>query len=456
MNIRTRLTLLFIVIVAIINILASLSIYFFSADYREDSFYNRLSSRANNTAKLLLEVDEVDADLLRRIERNNPMSLSNEKISIFNYRNEILYSSDEDSVIKADIALLNQIRLEGELRFRQGEYEVIGFLFKDRYDRVVVVEAAQDIYGMRKMANLRLILLAVFGVSIFVVSLAGWFFAGKALQPISRVIKRVDEISINRLNLRVDEGAGQDEMAHLAKTFNNMLERLEASFHVQREFIANASHELRTPLTAITGQLEVTLLNERTADGYKKVLESLLEDIRYVNKLSNRLLLLAQTSTEVSKGQGVPLRVDELLWQAREELNKSQSAYDVIIDFDNRLDDERLLTIAGDEALLKVAFINLMENGCKYSPDHRVEVHVKHRPQSLQVDFKDRGIGIPDENLSQIFEPFHRGSNAQHAPGHGIGLSLVWRIVRLHGGNVKVQTRLNKGTTFTVVLPMPS
>lgn len=454
MNIRTRLTLLFIVIVAVINILASLSIYFFSADYREDSFYNRLSSRANNTAKLLLEVDEVDADLLRRIERNNPMSLSNERISIFNYRNEILYSSDEEEIIRADVELLNQIRLEGEVRFRQNEYEVIGFLYKDRYDRVVVIEAAQDIYGMRKMANLRLILLVVFGVSIVVVSLAGWFFAGKALQPISRVIKRVDEISINRLNLRVDEGAGQDEMAQLAKTFNNMLERLEASFHVQREFIANASHELRTPLTAITGQLEVTLLNERAADDYKKVLESLLEDIRNINKLSNRLLLLAQTSTEVSKGQTHPVRVDELLWQAREELNKSQSAYEVIIDFDNRLDDERL-TIAGDEALLKIAFINLMENGCKYSPDHRVEVHVKPTPRSLHVDFADRGIGIPEENLSQIFEPFHRGSNAQHAPGHGIGLSLVWRIVRLHGGNVKVQTRLNKGTTFAVVLPMP-
>lgn len=454
MKIRARLTLLFISIVAVILVAASVLIYLFSADYREDDFYNRLQSKAVNTAKLLIEVDEVDANLLKKIEKDNPVSLPNEKIIIYNYKDTILYSSDDDHSIKIDPKLLNKIRLDGNIRFTQGNFEMLGLLYAHNYDRCVVIAGATDIYGLNKLKNLRTILIIVCGASIVVVSLAGWFYAGRALKPISSVIHEVDEISIASLSNRLDEGNGTDEIALLAKTFNNMLVRLEQAFHLQKNFIANASHELRTPLAAITGQLEVSLMAERTADNYKKVLHSTLDDIRRLNQIANRLLMHAQADVETPDRNFALTRVDDLLWQVRDELSKRNPQYQIFVHLDEQLDDEHLLAIRGDEQLLKAAIMNLIENSCKYSSNHRSDIFVQPVDGTLLLKFEDNGFGIDDEDLKSIFEPFHRGKNVAGISGHGIGLSLVDRIVRLHSGSVRVESHVGVGTTFFVTLPI--
>lgn len=452
MNIRNRLTVRFILIVAIILVLGSMLIYVFSADYRQEDYYNRLRNKANNTAKLLIDVDEIDVTLLRRLEKDNPVSLPNEIIVVYDFRNHIIFSTDSARQIFIDQNLLNRIRLEDEVRYTSGNFEVLGFLFKGRYDRFTVVAAATDIYGFNKLKNLRTILLSVFAISIIVVSIAGWLFAGKALEPISKVISRVDEISISSLNLRVDEGNGKDEIAKLAQTFNNMLTRLETSFKAQRNFIANASHELRTPLTSITGQLEVTLLNSRSTEEYKAVLYSVLEDIKNMNTLSNRLLLLAQATSKEREKKMSTLRIDDLIWQIRDEMMSHNASYIVTIDLEHNLDDERML-VHGDAQLIRSAFTNIIENSCKYSPDHTASVLIKSSGSSLTVVFADKGIGIAANDLSSIFDPFYRGANAQNVKGSGIGLSIVKPILQLHDATIQVDSVVGQGTTFTVSFP---
>lgn len=452
MKIRIRLTLLFIVIVAIIITLASMAIYFSSADYRKDDFYSRLMNKAISTAKLLIEVEEVNATLLRRIERDNPLSLPNEKIIIYNFKNEILFSTDEQNELKITNDLLDQVRLDDQVQFTQGEYEVLGFLFSDQYDRFVVITGAIDIYGLKKLQNLRLILIIVFCASIILVSFAGYIYAGRALQPISKVVSNVKDITITSLNLRVDEGNGKDEIAQLAQTFNQMLVRLEQAFKTQKNFIANASHELRTPLTAITGQLEVLLMKERNSNEYKVAAQSILEDIRNLNSISNRLLLLAQTSDVEREKAFTKLRVDELLWQVREDLLKHQPDYLVDISLNADLDDTDL-TVLGDEQLLKTALSNIIENACKYSENHQAQVFVKIDQGILQIEFTDHGIGIPDEDLKIIMEPFQRGKNAHKAKGHGIGLSLVDAILKMHKATIQLYSKVNEGTQFIVKFP---
>ncbi|MBT1706176.1 HAMP domain-containing sensor histidine kinase [Chryseosolibacter indicus] len=453
MNIRTKLTVRFILIAAIIFLLSSVLIYILSAQYREEDFYSRLFNKSNNTAKLLIEVDEVDVDLLYKIERDNPVSLPNEKIIIYNYRDTILFTTDEEGIIKIDKQLLNRIRLEDEIRFAQDKYEILGFLFKGQYDRFVVIAAATDIYGHKRLKNLIFILFVVFSISIVIVSISGWIYAGRALKPIANVVNKVDEISISSLNLRVDEGNGNDEIARLAQTFNSMLSRLETSFITQKNFIANASHELRTPLTAITGQLEVTLLNTRTPEDYKKVLNSLLDDIKNLNNLSNRLLLLAQTSTEDKEKKMSSIRIDEIVWQAKEDLLRHHPSFSINIDLAEDLDDERKLIIKGDEQLIKTALSNLMENGCKYSKDETTNVFIKSSQYGITIDFRDNGIGVPAEDMVNIFEPFYRGSNTKDIKGHGIGLSMVKGIVKIHNGIIQLDSVQGVGTTITVNLP---
>ncbi len=455
MKIRNKLTLLFIVIVAIIITFASFSIYYSSADYRQDDFYNRLMNKAIGTAKLLIEVEEVNATLLRRIERDNPLSLPKEKIIIYNFKNEVLFSTDEQNEIKVSEKLLDRIRLEDQVRFAQGDYEVLGFLYSDQYDRFVVITGAVDIYGLNKLQNLRLILIIVVFASIIVVSFAGYIYAGRALQPISRVVANVKDISITSLNLRVDEGNGTDEIAQLAHTFNEMLDRLERAFKVQKNFIANASHELRTPLTAITGQLEVLLMKQRSPEEYQNSVRSILDDIKNLNSISNRLLLLAQTSNSEQDKVFSNLRVDELLWQTREELLKHHPDYTIDISLSEDLDDNSL-TVSGDAQLLKTALSNIMENGCKYSDHHKVEIALRPEQKKLVLLFVDEGIGIAEDDLKIILEPFQRGKNALKAKGHGIGLSLVDAILKMHKATLDISSTLNKGTTIKVVMPTRS
>ncbi|WP_417593124.1 sensor histidine kinase [Owenweeksia hongkongensis] len=453
MQIRKKLTYRFIAIVAFILFFSSLAIYISSADYRRDDFYNRLLNKARNTAKLLIEVEEVDAKLLQRMEQDNPSSLPEEKIVIFNYKNQRIFNTGEKGVLKISQELIDQIRLEEEVRYEENGYEVVGFMFADTYDRFVVIAAGKDIYGLSKLRNLRNILLFVFAISIIIVSISGWLFAGQALHPISKLVERVNNISITSLNLRLDEGKNQDEISQLAHTFNQMLERLEKAFKMQKNFIANASHELRTPLTAITGQLEVVLMKDRNEEEYRNTMASVLDDMKSLNHTSNRLLLLAQASSETSQVDIKPVRVDDLLWQVQQELTKRNTNYFIEIGFSETMEDEAQLTVIGNEQLLKTAISNLAENGCKYSDDHKMEIFVLPKSKHLHILFKDHGIGIAKEELKHIFEPFHRGTNALGYKGHGIGLSLVDRIVHLHNGKIDVTSALGQGTTFTLIMP---
>lgn len=451
MKIRSRLTLQFSLIVASILILFSLTIYFLSSYYRQQEFYSRLKDRAHNTAKLLIEIEEVSMDLLKKIDKNT-IALPFERITIYNEQNKQLYNSTDESP-EAALEILHKIRVENEVLFREGEKEVIGFLYTDKHNRFVIIASAHDKFGIRKLNFLRFLLITGLFASVIITMLAGWFYSGQALKPISDVIAQVDKISAGNLNLRVEEGNGSDEIALLAITFNKMLSRLESAFEMQRSFVSNASHELRTPLTTITGQIDVALMKKRTADEYESMLHSILEDIRHLGQLSNGLLDLAQASLDVSKINISSVRIDELLWQARTELLKSQPEYSIKILFENFPEEERKLSLPGNEHLLKTAVINLMENACKFSADKSVSVLLNITDNGVHIYFKDNGIGISTTEIDQVFEPFYRGQNAKTNKGHGLGLSLSSKIIQLHRGKINLSSQLNNGTTVTITLP---
>jgi signal transduction histidine kinase len=298
-----------------------------------------------------------------------------------------------------------------------------------------------------------LILIIVCILSFLVFTAAGWIYSGKALKPISDVIKDVEDITITKLNLRVSEGNGTDEIGRLAKTFNKMLERLEVSFVMQRDFISNASHELRTPLTSINGQLEVLMMKERSSEEYKTAVNSVLDDLRSLIDLANRLLLIARTTSEGSVNLNKKVRVDEIIWQAQEETKRYNKEYRINISLDNSLTDSDQMLIQGDEAMLKVAVSNLIDNGCKYSPDHSVDIRIGHSNSYIEIVFTDNGIGISEEEIHKVFEPFYRASNAITYPGTGIGLQLVSQIIKKHNGTIKLSSQIGKGTTVYLNLP---
>ena len=454
MQIRTRLTLQFLLLGGLIMIFASLAIYYSSASFRKDDFYSLLKNKARNTARLLLDAKDIDANRVMMIERDNPVKFQDEKIIILNFLNDIIYSSDEKGEIAITNDILEKIRLGFRVEYRQEPYDVVGTLIISRFDRFVVIAAAVDSQGFLHLKKLKTILIVVSLVSLVIFFIAGWFYSGRALKPISDVIKNVEDISITSLNLRVPEGNGTDEIGKLAKTFNRMLERLEESFAMQKDFIANASHELRTPLTSINGQLEVLMMKDRTADDYKTALASVLEDIKSLINLSNRLLLIARTSAENPVNMYRKVRIDEILWQAQEEIKRFNNDYRINISIDNSLTDSDQMLILGDEYLLKVAVTNIIDNACKFSKDKSVSIKFEPGEKWIAVIFEDNGIGISDEDQRKIFEPFFRGTNTKSIKGTGIGLPLANRIVRNHNGSVHISSKVGKGTRVILTFPV--
>jgi signal transduction histidine kinase len=194
-------------------------------------------------------------------------------------------------------------------------------------------------------------------------------------------------------------------------------------------------------------------LKDRSSDEYQATIASVLEDIKSLILLSNQLLMVARSKSESVINMGRKVRIDEVLWQAQEETQKHNKNYHVAISMSESLTDSDYLVILGDEPLIKAALANIIDNACKYSSDHSVDIQLEHIDQQVELVFADRGIGISDDDLKKIFEPFYRASNAIDYPGTGIGLQLVNQIIKTHNGTIKITSELGKGTKVIVKLP---
>jgi len=452
MTIRARLTLLFTAIVSGLLLLFCLIIFLFAERYRRTEYRQRLRAEALTCAELLFGKETISPELFRLLDRNAMTVLNQEEIIVYNYKNQIVYESGTD-YLTVPPEVLNRVRVEREIYWREADREIAGVLFSDRFNRFVVFASAVDKYGLLKQHNLRLILAAGWLLATVVVFAAGRYFAGRALRPMQRVIGRVDDITAAQLNLRLEEGPDNDEIAQLARRFNRMLDRLEDAFRTQRAFVSHASHELRTPLTAITGQLEVALLADDDPEELRAMVRSVLDDVRGLNRLASGLLSLANVSLDESAVRIGPVQTDELIWEARTELRRLRPDYTVRVVMPEAADPPPSLTVSGNASLLLIALLNLMENGCKFSPESQVTVTLAVETNRLRIAFHNAGPAIPADELPDMFKPFRRGRNARQVPGHGVGLSLTERIVRLHRGRVTLQSADPEGTTVTVELP---
>lgn len=455
MQIRTKLSLQFALLVGGILICFSLLIYILSANYRKQEFTQRLKERAINTAKLLIEVKEIDDNLLRIIDSTKYSALLNDEVVVFDYfKRSMIYMNVDTSTLVITEDLLSKVRSRQEYVFRQGNREAIGLLYSNGLRRFVVFSSAEDKYGINKLNNLLIVLLIGLIASIVLTVLTGLFFSRQALKPILEVIREVSTISAPNLEQRVNEGNGSDEIAKLAITFNKMLDRIEMAFQIQKSFVSNASHELRTPLASITSQIEVSLMKPRQAPEYEKVLNSILDDARGLTSLSNNLLEIARSEQDLKALNITPVRLDELFLQTQSDILLLHPEYSIeTLINDNTVDEDQELAILGNENLLKLIFINLFDNACKFSEGKTVNAALTYNPENIHIQISDKGIGIGEADLPHIFEPFYRAKNAQTISGHGIGLSLISKIVNMHSGKINVTSEEGKGTTVDVRLP---
>ena len=309
---------------------------------------------------------------------------------------------------------------------------------------------ANELLDQGRLGYLKILLSGGFFISILLLYLVSRFSARYILQPLSRKIQKARRISATNLHLRLNVYNEKDEMGQLAITFNDMLDRLEASFEMQKNFISNASHEIRNPLTAIIGETEVCLEKRRSPEAYIESLHSISREADRLDALVSNLLSLAKTGFDETELGREEIRLDEVLLEARNNVKITYPENQLRIDFSALPENPRWISFEGNPNLLRIALTNLMENACKFSGNQEVLVKLSAQENHPQLSIEDKGVGIPELEMEKVFQPFYRARNARSFKGFGIGLSLTDKIIKLHKGEMKIYSEEGKGTRIEI------
>lgn len=452
-NIRTRITYQFVVLVTLILLLFSLGVYFFSRLYLEKRFFKRLQDRAITTTTLLFDLKQTDSTVLRVIDAGDQKPLLYENISVYNDKNkEVLFSTNIANT-QFHQQLIPQLDSTQQTVFlNRNEYQIVAIHLASNNGSNWVIVSGVDQTGQEALDDLKKILIVMILAAILLLGISGWFFADRALAPMSGIVQQVNTIFPANLQKRVEHPNRSDEIGVLVATFNQLLDRIEQALKTQKIFIANVSHELKNPLTKINSQIDVALLQQRNPEVYERTLRSLQEDTRLLTQLTNALLELANTSIQANDMPVEPVRMDELLWETKKQVQEWHDDYQVQLTFTDFPDNEDDLITYGNRASLSVLLLNLIDNACKFSPTKTAKVDFWAKAGTMTILIFNEGPQIPETDLPYIFQPFFRSNKtAQSSKGHGVGLAVVLQVVQIHKGTIDVQST-PQGTTFTLTL----
>lgn len=456
MPVRIRITLFFALIVFAILSLFSVAIYYFAYSNRQQNFNNRLKNRAVTTARLLIQSEIFNQAMIQKIDASTAVTMQNKTIQAYDSAGNRIYaySDNPGDTIPIGKEILKEAEEKQFVSFNINNKDVIVYHYADNTNNVVIITGAYDVEGLNNLKELQYILTGCFLGGILIAVAGGFFFSKGLLWPIRKIADEVNDISAQNLTRRIKSYEGKDEWSYLTDTLNQLFDRLEESFKTQSTFIANASHELSTPLTSVSSQLEVSLQKDRNADEYKRVMRSILHDVHHLSKLTQTLLEFAKASGTPNGLQINLVRIDEILLRMPAEMSKLNNEYHVELSFDNLPEEEEKLLVFGNEDLLFTAIKNIVINACKYSSDHLAAVKLSVLYDEIEIEINDKGKGISQDELKKIFQPFYRVDDDMKEDGFGLGLSLVSRIIKLHRGQINVESELNKGTSFAVHLPV--
>lgn len=302
----------------------------------------------------------------------------------------------------------------------------------------------------------RLLVPVALGLSVLT-PLVGYWLAVRATKPVAEILRTAEQLKPTRLGDRLEVSGTQDELDRLSVTINRLLDEVAGHVERQQQFVADAAHELRGPLTAMRSSLEVALSQDRSVDAYRETLAEVLEQSRHLSRLTNDLLLLAETGDDT---RGPPRETVDLTAITRQAVAMfggvaEERAVGLIF-----APGSTAVRVPGDSSQLRQVLGNLLDNAIRFTPDGgRVSVSLDAQADRHEaiLTVADTGCGIDTEHLGRVFDRFYKTdasrTHGETARGGGLGLSICKSIVERHGGTIRVTSSPGRGTTFTVRLP---
>ncbi len=448
MNIRTRLSISFSILVSGIFLLFGLLIYLLAADHRLKDFQERLNQRVLITENVFLEKDSFSGEAFEKITNAFLQTLPEETEEVIELKGENTQKFQYEYPPTVQRGLLtNEV-----FAFREGDTQGASRVFRVKEKDYLVIVTAVDKIGIENLSFLKSSIAILIAIAIPIIFLSSYFISKRMLLPISKKIDKANKISATNLHMRLNVYNPKDEIGKLAIAFNNLLDRLEESFEAQIAFISNASHEIKNPLTAIMGEAEVAISRSRSADEYLESLKTVLEETEVLNSTINNLLQLSKVNAIEEGALFEDIHLDQLINAAKETYDFVNPENRILLNFINGSESNTTL-ISGNRHLLKTTIINLLDNACKFSNNNEVRVGLKASTEQIKLSIADKGIGIASADLDKIRTPFFRGNNAIKIKGSGIGLALCERIIDLHKANLEFKSKIDSGTEVSITFP---
>jgi heavy metal sensor kinase len=426
--------------------------------------YTRIQQQAIHDGKLLLTLQaaelagqieqasgeiEESVDFISHVSAMDPhLKIS---VQIFDRDGRVRYASgvlaEREIDVPPDFAAGSQDSLFYEVDLGQ-EYRYWVLAVKDGGNVIQIGTYSREF--VRPVRQLRFVLMTAVPTIFMITLVLGWWLARTSLRPLAEITATAARITGSRLDASIPITGSGDELDQLAQTLNDMTRRIGESVAKLHHFSVDAAHQLRTPLTALRNRLDVTLETEAVTEDLRRVLKDALIQIDQLADAVTSMLQLASSEAGLEPERRVPVSLGPLL--------------DSVIEFYGPLADEQGLslrchgasdaTVSGDISWLRQLFGNLVENACRHTPSGGcIDVEIERMAETVLVRVRDTGSGMKQEDLERVFDRFFRVPAPSGRSGVGLGLTIAREIARAHGGDIRAESAVGQGSTFSVSLP---
>lgn len=432
--------LLFFVALALVNAATLISIHYYINKSSEQQL-ELVNQTIINEVKTLEDINNINM-------KNISKMIANVDINVI-YHNKVIYNSGEHYHLPFEASNRGILAESGE-----NTIMYLNSVFSLKDGNPIGVQVIKDMDNEQEYLHaLSGIMLFIDAVSLVLSIMVGYIVSKNALSPIDKITNQAKKISASNLDTRIEIDGPEDELKRLADTFNDFISRIQYSYEKQNRFVLDASHELATPLAVIKGYIDIL---DRWGKEERAVLDEGIESIKVelsnMTSLLDTLLFLAKSDNEIFKIEKTKFSLSDLISEIEKETKIIDEKHFILL-----VEGESAVDIVGDRRLMKQMLRAIVDNSIKYSPSNGIiSIDYIVKAGNVVVTVSDHGMGIPKEELLNIFDRFYRVDKARSRTigGSGLGLSIVKWIVDIHHGKIEAKSELGKGTKMIIELPI--